>query len=155
MSASPVVARRASALLGEAVALDALDALVLGKLKPRTSGTGQVIRADGDAAWTLDVLAMRVLLPDGRTIDLSAKKVLFDLLVALCKHGGSATKEQLLERAWGVREYHPLRHDNRLKVAVRKLRRLLEETLGDDPLEATEDGYRLRGHVRLVGDTQP
>ena len=73
-----------------------------------------------------------------------------DLLTALCARGGAATKEQLLEDAWGVREYHPLQHDNRLKVAVRKLRRLLEEVLGDDPIEAADDGYRLRGKVRFL-----
>jgi hypothetical protein len=34
---------------------------------------------------------------------------------------------------------------------VRKLRRLLEEVLGDDPIEAKDDGYRLRGKVRFIG----
>jgi DNA-binding response OmpR family regulator len=100
--------------------------------------------------WVVDGAGMRIVLPDGTTVDLSKKKVLFDLLATLCHHGGKASKEQLLEVAWGVRDYHPLRHDNRLKVAVRKLRRLLEDALGDDPIEASEDGYRLRGRVRYI-----
>jgi len=33
---------------------------------------------------------------------------------------------------------------------VRKLRRLLEEALGTDPLETDEDGYRRRDRVRSV-----
>jgi DNA-binding winged helix-turn-helix (wHTH) protein len=93
---------------------------------------------------------MRVILAEGRQVDLSGKKVLFDLLVALCRQGGTASKERLLEVAWGVRDYHPLHHDNRLKVAVRKLRRILEDVLGHDPIVAGEDGYRLTDQVRLT-----
>lgn len=100
--------------------------------------------------WTVDADGARILLDDGTAVDFSSKKVLFELLCTLCRRGGAATKEQLLEEAWGVREYHPLHHDNRLKVAVRKLRRLLEDALGADPVEAADDGYRLRGRVRFV-----
>jgi hypothetical protein len=150
--ANPVVARRASSLLGEVQALDALDRLVVAACAPRAPAGGRVIHSTGAAEWTLDVEAMHILLHGGHAVDLSSKRVLFDLLLALSRRGGEATKEQLLEDAWGVRDYHPLRHDNRLKAAVRKLRRLFESTLGDDPLETTDDGYRLRGHVRVVGD---
>lgn len=112
--------------------------------------TASVVASASGPEWIVDGPTMRIVLPDGAAVDLSKKKVLFDLLATLCRHGGKASKEQLLEVAWGVREYHPLHHDNRLKVAVRKLRRLLEDHLGADPIEASEDGYRLRGQVRFV-----
>ena len=112
--------------------------------------TASVVANAAGPDWIVDGPTMRIVLPDGAAVDLSKKKVLFDLLATLCRHGGKASKEQLLEVAWGVREYHPLHHDNRLKVAVRKLRRLLEDHLGADPIEASDDGYRLRGRIRFV-----
>lgn len=112
--------------------------------------TASVVASAAGPDWIVDGPTMRIVLPDGAAVDLSKKKVLFDLLATLCRHGGKASKEQLLEVAWGVREYHPLHHDNRLKVAVRKLRRLLEDHLGADPIEASDDGYRLRGRIRFV-----
>lgn len=147
---SPVVARRAAALLGEDVLLDEADRAVVAALSGSASARPHILRQAAGPEWTVDAVAMRIILVDGRTVDLSHRKVLFDLLASLCLNGGAATKEQLLEKAWGVREYHPLQHDNRLKVAVRKLRRLLEEVLGDDPIEAAADGYRLRGKVRFL-----
>jgi hypothetical protein len=167
---SPVVARRARALLGEDVDVDDVDRIVLARLgaaareQPATATTttttttttarpavvARVVRSAAGPEWTVEAAAMRILLADGSVVDLSGKKVLFDLLCALCRRGGAATKEQLLQDAWGVREYHPLHHDNRLKVAVRKLRRLLEDVLGADPVEAHDDGYRMRGRVRFI-----
>ncbi len=152
---NPVVARRAAALLGENAHLDAIDRRVVAALSADAAAAPQVLAQSDGPAWTVDADAMRVLLDDGRVVDLSQRKVLFDLLVVLCRHGGAATKEQLLQAAWGVRDYHPLQHDNRLKVAVRKLRRLLEEALGDDPIQAAEDGYRLRGRVRFLSHERP
>jgi hypothetical protein len=46
-----------------------------------------------------------------------------------------------------VRDYHPLRHDNRLRLAVRKLRSLAPAPL----LETTEDGYAIAGRLRWLG----
>ena len=59
------------------------------------------------------------------------------------------TNKELVRAAWDEDEYHPLRHDGKLHVAVRKLR----ETIEDDPkkpirLATTDDGYRLGGPVR-------
>lgn len=100
--------------------------------------------------WVVDAARQRIVLPDGTVVDMAKRKVLLDLLVALCEQGGGATKEQLLARVWAIKDYNPLDHDHRLKVAVRKLRRLLEEALGEDPLVAADEGYRLRGRVRFV-----
>jgi DNA-binding winged helix-turn-helix (wHTH) protein len=75
--------------------------------------------------------------------------MLFAVLAALAARGGRASKEELVTAVWGEREYHPLRHDNRLHLAVLKVRREIE----DDPklparLLATPDGYSLGGRVR-------
>ena len=54
-------------------------------------------------------------------------------------------------RAWGEPEYHPLRHDKRMQIAVHRLRRQIE----DDPaaprrLITTPDGYALGAGFRRV-----
>ncbi len=148
-----LVRRRARLLLGDAVDDDAFD---LGQWRPPSGPSpvrSAVVAGAGDApdrAWTVDEARRRIVVGHDVVVDLADKGILFALLVALGRRGGAATKEQLQQDVWGERHYHPLRHDNRLKVAVRKLRRLLEDALGDDPLEASDDGYRLRGRVRFV-----
>lgn len=150
-SRAPVAARRAKALLGDEAPLDAIDRRVVDALRAAARDTEQVRSLAGSGEeWVVDAARQRLVLPDGTVVDLAKRKVLLDLLVALCEQGGGATKEQLLARVWAVKDYNPLDHDNRLKVAVRKLRRLLEEALGEDPLVAAEDGYRLQGRVRFV-----
>lgn len=46
--------------------------------------------------------------------------------------------------------YHPLKHDNRLRLTVRRFRALFEPA---DPIQAIEDGYALRGRVRVCQGT--
>ena len=154
---SPVVRRRARSLLGDVVVLDAVDSRVLQAVTvgggAGAAAHGAVVVAvgnRGEVEWAVDEARRAIVVGDGVVVDLSDKAVLFSLLTALGRHGGTASKERLLEVVWGVRDYHPLHHDNRLKVAVRKLRRLLEEVLGDDPIEAADDGYRLRGRIRFI-----
>jgi DNA-binding response OmpR family regulator len=96
----------------------------------------------GVRGWT--IAEKRVTRPDGRTIDLARHAKLHRIMAILCEKGGRASKEDLVVGAWGVREYHPLRDDNRLHVAARRLRVLL----GDDPraprwLLTEPDGYAL------------
>ena len=86
---------------------------------------------------------------NGRTVSFRKKAMLFRVLTALADRGGAATKEDLVGAVWEEREYHPLKHDNRLHLAVSKTRRVLE----DDPknpkrLLATAEGYALGGRVR-------
>ena len=62
----------------------------------------------------------------------------------------SRTSASVVMSVWQADEYHPLRHDNRLRLAVRKLRKRVEA----DPsrpawIETLEDGYRL-GATTLV-----
>lgn len=143
-------ARRARALLGEDVVVGTWDRLVLQRGLQQTTRAAVVVQGTGDREWVVDEARRQIVCGSDVVVDLSDKAILLGLLVTLLRHGGHATKEQLLVEVWAVREYHPLHHDNRLKVAVRKLRRLLEEVLGDDPIEAGDDGYRLRGRVRFV-----
>ena len=151
---APRVARRARALLGVRASTDAVDALVLATA--RTSWTERRIETLGPAgeyrpAWGLDASLSRVWLPDGRTIALAKKPLLFRILCTLADQGGEATKETLIHRAWAEREYHPMRHDPKLHVSIRALRKAIE----DDPSEpsrllTTDDGYALGGVIRRV-----
>ena len=88
-----------------------------------------------------------VWLPDGRRVDLGGAALGVRLLEVLADHGGAATKETLVRSVWGEREYHPLRHDKRLQVAVLRLRRLIETDVHNPSrLVTTEHGYALGGH---------
>ena len=161
--AAPVAARRGRALLGERgadEALDALDRVVVGAVRARadwrrieTLASRQEAgeEAGDEAGWGLDEGRHSVwLLPDGRTVSFAKKKLPFKVLLAIAEEGGRATKESLVTRVWGEREYHRLKHDNRLHLAILKARREIEE----DPAKparviATDDGYALAGRVRL------
>lgn len=154
---SPMTARRAAALLGSDVPLDALDRKVVDALRSRDPWC-RIERADAAedptvdfrGAWGLDAGTMEVWLPGGRRVDLSQRALLWRLLLVLADKGGRATKEELVLGAWDVEEYHPLRHDNRLQVAMRKLRRAIEEDASRPArVVTTEDGYALAGPVLL------
>lgn len=98
----------------------------------------------------LDEKSQKVWLEDGTSVSLKRKPLLWRLLWSLYQHGGEATKEQLVENLWSV-HYHPLQHDNRLRVTVHKARRVLCPTPGSPPLlETTEHGYRLGTPFRVA-----
>ncbi|MGE0328642.1 MAG: AAA family ATPase [Polyangiaceae bacterium] len=146
---SPATSRRVRALLGARVDLDAYDALVIDAVRRlQRVERIRVVCGEGDVdwqrAWAMRSASLTLTLSDGRPVDLSKRELLGRLLMVLINHGGRASKEQLVLEAWGEREYHPLRHDNRLQAAVRKLRRAIE----DNPSKptrfiTTEDGYSL------------
>ena len=163
--AAPVAARRGRALLGEPgaeAALDALDRVVVAAVCARAdwrrietlaaaAGEEGAEKIAGDeSGWGLDEVRQSVwLLPDGRTVSFAKRKLPFRVLLAIADEGGRATKESLVMRVWGEREYHRLKHDNRLHLAILKARRAIEE----DPARparvlATDDGYALAGRVR-------
>lgn len=156
--AAPVAARRGRALLGEPGAEDALDALdrvvvraVLARSDWRHIETlPSGAEAGDEAGWGLDEVRHAVwLLPDGRTVSFEKRRLPFRVLLAIADEGGRATKEALVTRVWGEREYHRLKHDNRLHLAILKARRAIEE----DPANparvlATDEGYALAGRVR-------
>lgn len=127
----------------------------MGATEPSAAlGTMAPSDARPDFQWTpscgIDAARRVVWCGDAVLTDLSRHDTLFAILTALFRAGGSATKEVLVCSVWGVTSYHPLHHDNRLRVAVRKLR----ARLGDGSsslLETLEDGYALRGVWRWVG----
>lgn len=161
LDTSPIAARRARALLGRDCALDAVDRRVLAALRelrgiaPALSlslgrpcnGTGP--RSRDEPGWGLADEDRQVWLPNGTTISLASSPQLWSILVALFEHRGAASKEQLVRAIWNETEYHPLRHDNRLQVAVRKLRQLIEEEASRPArLVTIAVGYALAGYVR-------
>lgn len=154
---APVTGRRVRALLGTEVLLDAYDRLIVDAVRrlQRVERIHVVSRDQNipwERAWGMLAASLLVSLPDARQVDLGKRELLWRLLSVLVNHGGRASKEQLVLEAWGEREYHPLRHDNRLQAAVRKLRRAIE----DDPSKptrfiTTEDGYCLGDPLIWLG----
>lgn len=152
-SVAPDVAARARALLGDDPPASALDRRIVAGLAAQSGWRAPRVLGDCTIdAWRIDLDRGRVGLSGGRTVDLSRHPLLFKILGSLAARGGRADKEALVTDVWAERSYHPLRHDNRLHAAVRKLRLRLE----DDPraparLVTTEEGYALAGKVRVVG----
>ncbi|MFT3765372.1 MAG: helix-turn-helix domain-containing protein [Minicystis sp.] len=156
--AAPDTAIRARMLLGAEGIGDAVDRLVVGALVAETgwrapnpvTGT-PAAGARWTPGWGLDEARMAVWLPAGSTLDLTGHPVLWRLLLCLADHGGAADKERIVRRVWDERDYHPLRHDNRLQAAVRKLRRRLEDDASAPArLVTTSEGYALGGVVRRL-----
>ncbi len=149
--------RRARALLGgDDRELDAIDRTVVAAVRKRHGWDIETL-AEGPpgSAWGLDERRDVVWLADGRVVSFRTRRLPFRLLLAIADRGGAATKEDLVCEVWGEREYHRLKHDNRLHLAVLKARRAIE----DDPanpvrLLATPDGYALGGRVRRLRDAK-
>ena len=155
---APVAARRARAILAGRPRLDAVDRTLLDALRAR----GEHPRVElvqplpdeptpWEPGWGIDERKSALWLEDGTPVDLSHRRLLVKLLVALADSGGEASKEHLVLTVWDEPEYHPLHHDNRLHSAVRKLRRIIER----DPAEprrllTTEAGYALGAPTRRV-----
>jgi hypothetical protein len=77
-----------------------------------------------------------------RTIPFSRRPAVRQILYALLRRPGAAVTKEELSRALWTGEYHPLVHDNPLKVNVRNLRRELDGT--GLIVEHSGEGYRLR-----------
>ena len=134
---------------------DALDRLVIDAFAARASHVAPVLVSASapssrwQPGWGIDAVATRVWSADGRSVDLARHPVSWALLACLAARRGAASKEEIVVDVWKERAYHPLRHDNRLQAAVRKLRVQIE----DDPAHparfvTTADGYALAGIVR-------
>lgn len=89
---------------------------------------------------------------DTVSVALSSEELHFKLLKFLAIHGGEADKEALVLGLWPeLGTYHPLHHDNRLRLAVTKLRRLLRDHFGEEELLLTTSrGYALGASVRTL-----
>ena len=148
MDLAPQVARVARALLGEPASLLPVEERMTQKI--RASWGGVVITTVVGApagplscGWGIDFVRRSVWLPDGRVEDLTRKDTFLRVLRSIVDAGGTVTKEHLVTSAWGE-PYHPLRHNNRMQVTIRKLRLLLEEDASAPRLcVTTQDGYGL------------
>ncbi len=129
---APCAARRARALFGDSAAvLDAVDVRVLDVARARAR-VG-VIRVNASAphrrGWGLDARRRVAWLPDGRRVSFARHALLAQVLEVLARSGGTATFEELAEKVWQRRAFHPLRDGNRIRVTLHRLRALVE----DDP----------------------
>lgn len=156
-SVAPVTARRAQLLLGGDPPHDVLDRTIVEHLRAgRGWAAPEVFAAPSDAngwlaGWGLDAVKHAAWLPDGSAVDFSKRTLHWRLLHTLAEHAGQASKERLVLTVWEEPEYHPLKHDARLQVAIRKLRELLEDDPGKpERIVTTEEGYALAGPVRRV-----
>jgi hypothetical protein len=152
---SPIAARRARALLGVDEGLDAADRTVTSRLehakaRPSTFAVSGDPKAPWRDTWLFDDRTRSLHRAGLPPVRLQTSPLLWTLLETLAR-SGEADKERLVMAGWGLPDYHPLRDDNRLQVAIRKLRGLLE----DDPsapvhLLTTGPGYALSGRLRLL-----
>jgi len=156
MDVSPRTARRARALLGQAAYLDRIDAAVVDAFQQRSTTTLRALNAPESpkdpwpAGWGIDFGGRRVHLPGLRDVALSRSPLPIKLLRTLVEHGGEATKEALVLATWDVPDYHPLRDDKRLQMAVSRLRNLLEDHPKQPTrLVTTEDGYAFGDDERV------
>lgn len=150
----PVAARRAHALLGDDAPLHAWDRQVLDRVLSLEAAWRPVqtrVWTEQGPVWGVDFLRQGVWDQTGRWHDLRQRGGLLELIRRLIERGGAASKEELVCGVWGEPEYHPLKHDNRLRLTVRRFRTLLQP---DDPIQATDDGYTLRGRVRFCGNSK-
>ncbi|MFO0561636.1 MAG: helix-turn-helix domain-containing protein [Polyangiales bacterium] len=147
---SPVYARRAQALLGGRPLLDRVDLAVLEALRARPAFARMAIVVSPaelyGAGWWFDEAAMALGFSSGRTLELGRRRLQAELVHVIAERG-AASKEELVRRVWGRHDYHPLRDDKRLQVAIRALRIDIE----DDPttprrIVTTESGYAI-GHT--------
>lgn len=155
---APVAARRAQALLSGRPHLDLVDVRLLEALTgsraiPTIETVSPAIPQGGETSWWpgwgLDDVNGCVWFEDGTSVELDSRSLTWRILDTLIRHGGSASKEQLVQEAWGEGDYHPLRHDGKVHVAIRKVReQILDTAAVAARLLTTEDGYMLGGVVR-------
>lgn len=87
----------------------------------------------------LDLAERRVWL-ESRWIDLSRHGTLVDAIAVLARSAGQLVPvTDLVRGVWNL-AYHPLRHHSRVTTTMSRARKLL----GEDVVQGTRDGYRLR-----------
>ena len=114
----------------------------------------QTLCAHEGVRWGLHMDEQRVWTQRGQSYELARTALLWRILETLAQHDGYASKEMLIEQAWGESAYHPLRHDSKLHVSIRKLRNAIDDE-DRTMLVTEEDGYRLGGTVRILRRRTP
>lgn len=140
-------ARRAQYLLGDQQRADYLDRAVCAHRQP--AGVRATTQTEWRSGWGLDHAKRRVWRRDGELVEFQSRPMLWRLLELLVAAQNDASKEFLVQQAWG-NVYHPLFHDKRLHNAIHKLRALIDGPHSASSLiETTEAGYRLNRDVPL------
>ncbi|MCA9606998.1 MAG: hypothetical protein KC619_15430 [Myxococcales bacterium] len=141
--ASPMAARVAACLLGGPPVRDAMDRLLYEGLSARWRSRVEPLEAGRDPSWVFDPGRRVVYLPERAP---SATPLALRILDGLFEAGGAASLPEVARFGWDIDEYHQLRDSKRVHVAIRRLRRAIE----DDPskptrLVTTEEGYGFCG----------
>ncbi|MBX3042049.1 MAG: helix-turn-helix domain-containing protein [Bdellovibrionaceae bacterium] len=93
--------------------------------------------------------AQSVLSYDDVRIDLTKLPQLKSLLVYLASESGRVySKEEICQFVWGE-SYHPLRHDNKIYVTIRRLRALFNEMDIPKVILNRHDGYLFNPQIRF------
>jgi len=125
---SPIAARRARAILGDAACvLDAIDAQIIERAQREADLVR--VRVDGRRGWGLDARRGVVWLPDGRRVSFQRHQLLAKVLEVLARQNGTASFEDLALQVWQRKTFHPLNDGTRIRVTLHRLRALVE----DDP----------------------
>jgi DNA-binding winged helix-turn-helix (wHTH) protein len=93
----------------------------------------------------------RLKIGERGVIDVTKMDLLMKLLSLLGENPGQpVSKEKICEVLWRE-EYHPLRHDNKIYVTIRRLRTLLNDKMDRPELILTKDGqYSLSSGFRFI-----
>lgn len=104
----------------------------------------------GREVWSLDTHRASLRVAEDAELDLGRSAQTASMIELLARER-TASKRALAERVWGVRDYHRLRDDKRIEVAVRKLRMKIERDPSNPRRWLTDrDGYTLSEEAPLV-----
>ena len=105
----------------------------------------------GDPDIVIDLKDNKVLESGGRVVDFKNQFILLSLLLEFAKkQSGSITKESLSKILWSE-EYDPARHDNKIYVTIRRLRKLLEPNPKTPKyVLKTKEGYTLNKKINVL-----
>jgi len=104
----------------------------------------------GDPDILIDLKENKVTEADGRVIDFKNQFILLSLLIEFVKkQKASINKESLSQLLWNE-EYDPARHDNKIYVTIRRLRKLIEPNPKTPKyVLKTKDGYTLNKKINV------
>lgn len=104
----------------------------------------------GDPDIVIDLKDNKVFEADGRVVDFKNQFILLSLLLEFVKkQKSSITKESLSQLLWDE-DYDPARHDNKIYVTIRRLRKILEPNPKTPKyVLKTKEGYTLNKKINV------